>query len=106
MSFQRIACTLAMVVAFTPIAAHADPMSPDGYAALPLPDGELSEMRGGFVGVAPRFARSPMMSVLDSQSRQDFRGSAELVGTIMDNWWAQDGATLIAIGAANPASRR
>lgn len=87
-----------------PASARAVPEGVGTFASqiAPLGDGELAAIRGGFGYDGAALTPAAVRTILDAQSRFDFRGTAAIGGVIMDNWWNDYGAQLIVTSLTTP----
>lgn len=65
------------------------------FAGDVVGDTELSGARAGYA-VGPRLTRNTFASMVDTQTRADFRDTASIGRTTMDIWWGSTGIELIA----------
>lgn len=87
-------------LAVWPQTAGADVRAASAVAApfvgeMTARDAELAQARGGYVG-NPRLTKGTMVAIIDTQTRADFRESAEIGRATMDIWWGSTGAEMIA----------
>ena len=94
MARHRIALSLIAAAMLLPSAATAQPVSERTLAEQPLAGGERAAIAGD--GLRPQLTHAALGTVTDSQTRQELRATAAITNVAMDNWWAEDGAQLIA----------
>ena len=90
MPYRLRACCAAMTAA---IACGSVPaLAQSAFDLPPLGDTALNTIRGSFQPSTPQIVR-----LQEDFARSDFRLIGSTSGIAMDNWWAQDGARLIAV---------
>lgn len=88
---------LAFFIALPASGASAQPAA---FDVAPLSDASLGLVRGTFLPIQRQY-----YAIRDSFGRDDLRFSASISALTMDNWWAGQGAELIASTVAAPPSR-
>lgn len=89
MANRLSACCAAATAIMASWAAPA--FAQNSFTVSPVSDTMLGTIRAGFQPTVPQIVR-----LQDDFARSDFRLFGSAGGIAMDNWWAQDGASLIA----------